>query len=122
MGGMEKLLVDSLKKNKLDRPDADPKTPIIIQSFSAESLISDNLNTPVARARAVNGLAPGRDTGVQGRDVGLQLSGVLQHGREPLFEYAAGVFRGQTFVAAPAAHYHATAGRLIVIVIDQKHS
>jgi phosphate-selective porin OprO and OprP len=81
--------------------------------FSAESLISDNLNTPVARARAVNGLAPGRDTGVQGRDVGLQLSGALQHGREPLLEYAAGVFRGQTLVASPTAHYHAMAGRLI---------
>ncbi|MEP7342356.1 MAG: glycerophosphodiester phosphodiesterase family protein [Acidobacteriota bacterium] len=35
---MEKLLLDSLKKNKLDRPNADPKTPVIIQSFSAESL------------------------------------------------------------------------------------
>ncbi|MGE0884536.1 MAG: glycerophosphodiester phosphodiesterase family protein [Blastocatellales bacterium] len=35
---MEKLLVESLKKNKLDKPGADPKTPIIIQSFSAESL------------------------------------------------------------------------------------
>src|ERR1700682_3414205 len=45
--------------------------------FSAESLISDNLNIPVARARAVTALAPGRDTGVQGRDVGLQLAGTL---------------------------------------------
>ncbi len=35
---MEKLLVESLKKNKLDKPLADQKTPIIIQSFSAESL------------------------------------------------------------------------------------
>lgn len=35
---MEKLLVESLKKNKLDKPGADPKTTIIIQSFSAESL------------------------------------------------------------------------------------
>ncbi len=35
---MEKLLMESLAKNKLDRPGADPKTPIIIQSFSAESL------------------------------------------------------------------------------------
>lgn len=35
---MEKLLVDSLKKNKLDQPNADPKTPLVIQSFSAESL------------------------------------------------------------------------------------
>jgi glycerophosphoryl diester phosphodiesterase len=35
---MERLLMESLKKNKLDQPKADPKTPIIIQSFSAESL------------------------------------------------------------------------------------
>jgi glycerophosphoryl diester phosphodiesterase len=35
---MEKLLMDMLAKNKLDRPGADPKTPVVIQSFSAESL------------------------------------------------------------------------------------
>jgi len=35
---MEKLLMDSLKKNELDRPGADTKTPLVIQSFSAESL------------------------------------------------------------------------------------
>jgi glycerophosphoryl diester phosphodiesterase len=34
--GMEKLLVDALKKNHLEK--AEPKTPIVIQSFSAESL------------------------------------------------------------------------------------
>ena len=33
--------------------------------ISTESLISDNVNIPVARARAINGLSPGRDTGVQ---------------------------------------------------------
>src|SRR5690348_8631420 len=43
--------------------------------FSAESLISDNLNAPIARARAVLSFAPGRDTGVQGRDVGTTVSG-----------------------------------------------
>jgi glycerophosphoryl diester phosphodiesterase len=35
---MEALLVAELRKNSLDRPGADPKTPVIIQSFSAESL------------------------------------------------------------------------------------
>ncbi len=35
---MEKLVMDVLKKNNLDRPGATPKTPVIIQSFSAESL------------------------------------------------------------------------------------
>jgi glycerophosphoryl diester phosphodiesterase len=35
---MEKLVMDVLKKNSLDKPGANPKTPVIIQSFSAESL------------------------------------------------------------------------------------
>jgi glycerophosphoryl diester phosphodiesterase len=35
---MEKLVIESLKKNGLDTPGADPKTPVIIQSFSPESL------------------------------------------------------------------------------------
>ncbi len=35
---MEKLVMEILKKNRLDSPGADPKTPVIIQSFSAESL------------------------------------------------------------------------------------
>src|SRR5258708_7239772 len=51
--------------------------------FSAESLISDNLNIPIARARAVNALAPGRDTGAQGRDVGVQFAGTCISARAP---------------------------------------
>ena len=35
---MEKLLVDILKKNKLDKPNADKLTPVIVQSFSPASL------------------------------------------------------------------------------------
>jgi len=35
---METLLMESLKKNNLDAPNADPKTPLVIQSFSADSL------------------------------------------------------------------------------------
>jgi glycerophosphoryl diester phosphodiesterase len=35
---MEKLVLEMLKKNRLDQPGADPRTPVIIQSFSAESL------------------------------------------------------------------------------------
>jgi hypothetical protein len=82
--------------------------------FSAESLISDNLNAPVARARAVNSLAPGRDTGVQGRDTGTQIAGSLGSGKSPLVEYGAGVFRGQTLIYSPSVHYDATAGRVMV--------
>jgi glycerophosphoryl diester phosphodiesterase len=35
---MERLLLETLRKNGLDTPGADPKTPVVIQSFSAESL------------------------------------------------------------------------------------
>lgn len=35
---MEQALMATLKANNLDTPGADPKTPVIIQSFSAESL------------------------------------------------------------------------------------
>jgi glycerophosphoryl diester phosphodiesterase len=35
---MEKLVLEVLKKNHLYTPGADPKTPVIIQSFSPESL------------------------------------------------------------------------------------
>ncbi len=35
---MEKLVLDLLKANRLDLPGADPKTPVIIQSFSPASL------------------------------------------------------------------------------------
>ncbi len=87
--------------------------------FSAESLISDNLNIPIARARAVNGLAPGRDTGVQGRDVGVQFAGTLYQGKGPLLEYAAGVFRGQNLVNAPTAHYPAAAGRVMLHALQE---
>jgi len=37
-GAMEKSLMEVLKANRLDVPGADPKTPVIIQSFSDESL------------------------------------------------------------------------------------
>ena len=35
---MERLLLDALKKNRLDNPRASRQTPVIIQSFSPESL------------------------------------------------------------------------------------
>jgi glycerophosphoryl diester phosphodiesterase len=36
---MMRLLLDALRTNGLDEPGADPKTPVIVQSFSAASLI-----------------------------------------------------------------------------------
>lgn len=35
---MEKMVIEFLKNNKLDQPGADPKTPVVIQSFSHASL------------------------------------------------------------------------------------
>lgn len=35
---MEKLVLDQLKRNRLDKPGSDRKTPVIIQSFSPASL------------------------------------------------------------------------------------
>jgi len=35
---MERLVLDQLRKNGLDKPGADPRTPVIIQSFSDASL------------------------------------------------------------------------------------
>jgi glycerophosphoryl diester phosphodiesterase len=35
---MEQAVMEVLKSNGLDTPGADPKTPVVIQSFSAESL------------------------------------------------------------------------------------
>jgi glycerophosphoryl diester phosphodiesterase len=37
---MEKALMETLKKNGLDKPGADPKTPVVVQSFSDDSLKS----------------------------------------------------------------------------------
>jgi hypothetical protein len=81
--------------------------------FSTESLLNDVSNQPVSRSRAVLGLAPGRDTGVQARDVGAQISGAFHANNGPVVEYAAGVFRGQTFVSSPKVHYNAAVGRLV---------
>lgn len=35
---MERMVMETLRKNGLDRPGADPRTPVIIQSFSAAGL------------------------------------------------------------------------------------
>ncbi len=53
---MEKLLVAELKRHKLDQPNADPKTPLIIQSFSAASLrkLAFELNSKLTRVFLVH--------------------------------------------------------------------
>lgn len=53
---MEKLLMAELKKHKLDAPNADRKTPIIIQSFSPASLrkLAFELNSKLTRVLLVH--------------------------------------------------------------------
>ena len=82
--------------------------------FSTDSLAAENMELSIERARAVNSLAPGRDTGVQARDVGLQVSGTWERRNRPWVEYAAGIFRGQTLIYSPAAHFRAVAGRVVL--------
>ncbi|RPJ84192.1 MAG: hypothetical protein EHM13_05455, partial [Acidobacteria bacterium] len=45
---MEKMVMDVLAKNGLRQPGADPKTPVFVQSFSAESLKKMRLSMKVA--------------------------------------------------------------------------
>jgi len=63
--------------------------------FSQESLDSARDLAPIERSRVALSLAPGRDTGNNGRDIGLQLSGSLEfESGRPIFDYAVGVFNG----------------------------
>jgi glycerophosphoryl diester phosphodiesterase len=47
--GIEKLVLAELQKHGLDKPGADPKTPVLIQSFTASSLeiFTRTLGTPL---------------------------------------------------------------------------
>ena len=47
--GIEKMVLDELKAKGLDRPGADPRTPVLIQSFTASSLeiFAKTLKTPL---------------------------------------------------------------------------
>lgn len=56
---MERLVLYQLKKNRLDDPGVDPKTPVIIQSFSAASLkkMTVELKTKVPLVYLLDGSA-----------------------------------------------------------------
>jgi phosphate-selective porin len=57
--------------------------------FSLENTTSDSDLDLINRSQVVNSLAPGRDIGAQGRDIGGMLMG-----KYSIFEYYAGVFNG----------------------------
>ena len=82
--------------------------------FSLSSLTADNLEVTVERAKVVNSLAPGRDTGVQGRDSGVQLSGTF--GSTHAIDYWGGVFSGELLINSPRPQYHAVSARAVAHV------
>jgi phosphate-selective porin len=83
--------------------------------FSTESYTADNLLPLVERSAVVNGLAPGRDTGNNGRDIGLQVSGrAFRGGNFDHVEYLAGVFNGAGIDTKDDNHYKDTAARVIL--------
>lgn len=47
--GIERLVLDELRASGLDRPGADPRTPVLLQSFTASSLeiLTNTLKTPL---------------------------------------------------------------------------
>ena len=53
--GIERLIMAELKARGLDRPGAEPRTPVLIQSFSADSLkiFKDELQTDAADSLSV---------------------------------------------------------------------
>lgn len=57
--------------------------------FSLENTTSDADLDAINRSQVVNALAPGRDIGAQGRDIGVMLTG-----KHSIFEYSAGIFNG----------------------------
>ena len=65
---MERLLLDALKKNRLDRPGADVRTPVIIQSFSPESLrkLTVGLKIDLPRVFLINADPGGKWLSVDG--------------------------------------------------------
>lgn len=63
--------------------------------FSQENLTSSKDLLSMDRSLVVNTIVPGRDTGSNGRDIGVQLEGNIVRGDgRPLFDYSAGLFNG----------------------------
>jgi glycerophosphoryl diester phosphodiesterase len=75
---MERLLVALLKKNKLDEPGADSKTPIIIQSFSAASLRKiAALGSRLPRVFLVNSDSDGKLMSAEGlKEIAVYANGI----------------------------------------------
>ncbi|MBZ5513725.1 MAG: OprO/OprP family phosphate-selective porin [Acidobacteriia bacterium] len=87
--------------------------------FSQENLISDDKWMPIERSMIGNSLVPGRDTGNQGRDIGVQVSGSSPawHGR-PLLTYAVGLFNGNGISTLDVNNRKDFASRVVFNPVD----
>jgi glycerophosphoryl diester phosphodiesterase len=79
---MEALVLKELQKNALDTPKSDPKTPVIIQSFSPESLQKmRGMGTKLTLVLLISDGDPGRGTWLS--DDGLKKAKVFADGIGP---------------------------------------
>ncbi len=82
--------------------------------FSGESLVSDERTIPIERALVVNGFAPGRDDGQQGRDIGLGLLGNAGSEKAASVEYQIALLNGSGIYNLPTTRQKAAAGRVVI--------
>jgi phosphate-selective porin len=82
------ILID-LEVDLAFRPSFNLKIGQYYVPFSLENRTSDSEMDTINRSQVVDGLAPGRDIGASGRDIG-----VMAMGKISIFEYMAGVFNG----------------------------
>jgi glycerophosphoryl diester phosphodiesterase len=79
---MERLVLDALKRNGLDTPGADPRTPVIIQSFSPASLQKMRaMGTKLALVLLISDLDAMRDSWLS--DEGLKKARTFADGIGP---------------------------------------
>ncbi len=77
--------------------------------FSSENTTSDSDLDLVQRSQVVNSLAPSRDIGSQGRDIGVSVTG-----KYSVLEYQAGVFNGAGINKADTNKWKDLSGRLVI--------
>lgn len=83
--------------------------------FSQENLTSGRDLISIERSLAGLALVPGRDTGNNGRDVGVQLAGSVVGGNDrPIFDYTVGIFNGAGINRRDDNGRKDVAGRLVV--------